>query len=265
MLCTTQAITVIGASDRRNYFPFSQEFVMRITRRFLLAVIAIVLSVSGSNAAQGALINAANGKSIIGGTGDIGGGAYNVPSTFSADNITDGQNATPDNDTGTITEPGQDGSYWLGTQGESTGYLVIDLGTTFTIDQIVLFNTSNWGFQDSGTGNFTVKASNSITNLGALGDDLSGTIVTLASGTLSAQSPVTLVPQSFASADNVNAYRYIRFDALSIAVNGTPQRVGLNELRLLGTEFVPEPTSTSLMIIGIFGVIAARRRSKQCG
>jgi hypothetical protein len=244
-----------------NFCPLCfRSLIMSFTRCFLLASVTFVLTTLGSNSVQAALVNIANGKPVIGSTNDINGNAYNsTAGDFDLSNVTDGQTASPDNNTGTITETFANDGYWLGPNLASTAYFVLDLGAAYRIDQIVLFNTSNGSPQERGTGNFTVKASNSITNVGALGDDLSGTIVTLASGTLAPENntPTTVVPQSFLSADTATAYRYIRFDALSISALDGANGVGLNEIRLF--EAVPEPASLILLLIGCCAVVGARR------
>src|SRR2546421_9385101 len=90
--------------------------------RTLLAV-AIVLAILQATAT--AAINIANLKPVIGGSGDYPGVPFNFgnPSSYpyQSYNVTDGQNAAdPNNNSGGITEPNQDGSYWLGNS--NTGY-----------------------------------------------------------------------------------------------------------------------------------------------
>lgn len=267
---TSRVIPAVGVLDPQNYFPLSQESTMRVTHCFLLASIALGSPVLGSSNVQGAAVNVANLKPIIGGSNNLEGGAYSsTTSNFSTDNVTDGQTATPDNNTGSITEVFANDGYWLGpakpvSQALPPSFFVLDLGSAFAIDQIVLFNTSNGAPQERGTGDFTVKASNSIaTNATpALGNDLSGTIVTLVSSTLLAENnpPTAVVAQSFASADNVNTFRYIRFDALTVAALAGANGAGLNEIRLIS---IPEPGSISLFILGFFGVAGAKRAAKR--
>jgi hypothetical protein len=141
-------------------------------------------------------------------------GAY--PGPFPASSILDHQ-------TGTITEPAQDGSYWLNSDnGPANAYIVIDLGAGFQLASFDLFNTHNANFGDRGTGSFSIQASNSIApGVGSSsGSDLSGTIVTLVSGTLLAANPSPLsgplVAQTFLSS-NSGTFRYIRFSPQSVA------------------------------------------------
>jgi hypothetical protein len=235
---------------------------MRRTQLFLASCVSLVLAAQSLHTACAAIINLANLAPVIGGNSDYPSGDFNSGGTFATHGVTDGQNAIPDNHTGTIIEASQDGSFWLGRQGVSTGYWVIDLGAAYRIGEIVLFNTSNGPFGDRGTGDFTVKGSNSITDLGGtLGFDISGTIHTLASGTLVAHTPsavTPIVPQSFPSLD-ITAVQYIRFDALSIASIAGPQGTGLNEMRLF-LSTVPEPSTLVLLGLGGVGLAVKRRR-----
>jgi hypothetical protein len=209
-----------------------------------------------------AIVNVANSAPIIGGTNNLEGGAFNsTTSNFSVDNVTDGQNASPNNDTGTITEAFADDSYWLGPQkvGSSipTTYFVIDLGTPSFITQFDLFNTSNGHARDRGTGQFTIKGSNSVTNVGALGMDLSGTITTLVSGTLlvgnhTATPGQQLIVDQVFLPSSFGYFRYLRFDALTaLSPDGSNNGAGLAEMRV----YAPEPVGASGMLaIGLAGM-----------
>ena len=143
-------------------------------------------------------------------------GAY--PGPFPAASILDHQ-------TGIITEPSQDGSYWLNSDGgPANAYVVIDLGPSgFHLASFDLFNTHNANFGDRGTGNFSIEASNSIAPGTGVGSDLSGPIVTLVSGTLLAANPSAgpLVAQTFLSSDS-GSYRYIRFSPDTVASFNSP-------------------------------------------
>ena len=261
---TTRITAVAGSLSPRNSCPLSKESVMRVTYRSFLASLAIVAVLQGSNRAHAVVINIANGKPVIGGS--VAYANKNFDSNvgdFNTENVTDGQGAVGNNDTGVLIENAADDSYWLGADQATTGYFVIDLGAAYTIGEIVLFNTSNGANQERGTGNFTVKASTSITNINAtLGDDLSGTIVTLVNNSLAAEAnpPNTVTPQSFLSADTTTAYRYIRFDATSVNTIGADNGVGLAEIRIFA---IPEPTSISLLLLGFCGIATAQRMSKR--
>ena len=228
-----------------------------------IAVLSCVLIVaSGASETSAAIINVANGKPIIGGNSDYSAGDFNSGGTFGTFNVTDGQNALPDNNTGTLTEVHADGSYWLGRQSATTGYFVLDLQSPFKIGEFQIFNTSNGTPNDRGTGQFTIKASQTVTNLGGtLGFDLSGTVVTLASGTLTTHvSPGLIVGDMFISSDMGTDFRYIRFDVLSIS-SGRTQGFGLNELRIFAAPPVPEPSTLALLGLGAISLaIKVRRR-----
>jgi len=217
------------------------------------------------------MINIANLAPIIGGNGAYD-GDYTTTNTYSVTHVTNGQNAAPDNNTGSITEPSQDGSFWLGPNAATTSYFVLDLGTAQTIGSFQLFNTRNGPYDDRGTGSFQITGANSVTNLGATGSDVVGGTV-LASGTLTAQTypgawgsqgNTPLVPDVFASNDVQNSYRYLRFDALSIGAAADKgfglAGVGLNEFRAFAPAPVPEPASFALFGLGAVGLFAVSRR-----
>jgi hypothetical protein len=225
-----------------------------------------------------AAINIANGAPVIGGGGDYPGNPFNTGGIYGTPNVTDGQNAAdPFNNSGTITEPGQDGSYWLGPGYTNTGYFVLDLEASYSIGQIELFNTRNGPYEDRGTGNFSISASNLI-QLGPpnTGFDLLGG-VQIASGTLTAQtySPggfngqgnTLLIPDT-ATASIPGPFRYIRFDALSIGatnrfgvgLNG----VGLNEIRIFEGTLVGTPEPGVVVVFGLVGGLGWLVRRRLC-
>lgn len=193
--------------------------------------------------------------------GNVIGFLGNYSGLFPASSILDHQS-------GTITEPTQDGSYWLNSDnGPANAYVVIDLGTGFHLGSFDLFNTHNANFGDRGTGAFSIEASNSIGPGVGSGSNLSGTIVTLVSGTLVA-APVSLplVAQTFLSSDP-GSYRYIRFSPHTVAVSGTSccgsNNYGLNELRAFDAPAsgVPEPASMALLGGGILVLGLLRKRT----
>src|ERR1043165_753790 len=94
----------------------------------LLCAAILALAIQGTASAA---INIANGAPIIGGSGDYPDLPFNSGS-YASYNVTDGQNAVdPGNNIGPISEPGQDGSFWLGWERSSTGYFVLDFGFSY--------------------------------------------------------------------------------------------------------------------------------------
>lgn len=177
---------------------------------------------------------------------------------YAADNILDQQ-------TGAIDETGQDGSYWLNPDfGSSPGTISIDLGSQYRLGSFQLFNTHNAFYNDRGTGNFVIWASN---------DSTFATFTTVASGTLVAEAQGTpLTAQAFSSSSNA-LFQYIQFRATSVAAqtnsgNGCcgSTNYGLNELRVFDAPLiqggVPEPTQWALMIGGFAAVGAVSRRRR---
>jgi hypothetical protein len=223
----------------------------------------LVLSCAG---VADAAINIAHNKPIIGGSGDYPNGPFNS-GAFPAYSVTDGFGATPDNDVGQIWEYNGIG-YWLGTAGPSTGYFVLDLGTPYNIGLIELFNTHNGPYQDRGTGDFKITASNSIVDMGGSNFDLVSP-VQIASGTLAPQTDgVYLVPSAY-TASSAGPFRYLRFDALSIGAHGTYgfNGVGLNEMRVFeALAAVPEPgVSLIFALVGGIGCLMRRHLHKFLG
>ena len=187
-------------------------------------------------------------------------GEYN--SLFPASSILDHQ-------TGTINEPAQDGSYWLNSDnGPANAYIVIDLGAAFHLGSFDLFNTHNAFYNDRGTGAFSIEASNSIAPGSGTGSDLSGSIVTLVSGTLlsASLSSDPLLDQTFVSSDP-GSYRYIRFSPHTVAASGQPccgtNVYGLNELRAFDAPAsgVPEPGSIAFLGGGLVVLGMLRKRT----
>lgn len=175
-----------------------------------------------------------------------------------------------DNQSGAITETNQvgndtDGGYWLNpNNGTADAWITIDLGAAYVIDFVELFNTHNAQYFDRGTGDFRILASNSVIQVGNMGFDLAGTETVLIDSTLLAQGGVqagVLDGQNFAVADT-NAFRYIQFNADSVAVGGNPccgtNVYGLNEIRITA---VPEPTTLAIFALAIMG-LASRRFKK---
>jgi hypothetical protein len=225
-----------------------------------LQLLHIVLVTAMVGALQGtavAAINIANGAPIIGGSGDYSGFPFNSGSSqFPSSAVTDGYLATPDNDTGSITEVYGAG-YWLGHNLQNTGYFVLDLGSPYSIGQIELFNTRNGSYGDRGTGSFTISASNSIApGPPSTGMDLVSP-VQIVSGTLSVPPTQILIGDSF-TASNPGPFQYLRFDALSIGANPFPfglNGVGLNEIRVFQAPLTAVPEPTALVIGGAIGAI----------
>jgi hypothetical protein len=236
--------------------------------RMLTILAGLMIVVASASSVQAVVVNIANGAPIIGGTNDLNGQPYNYANPFDdfiTSNVTDGANTSPNNNTGTVTEDFADDSYWLGPGGANTpAYFVLDLGASARIASIDLFNTSNGSARERGTAGFTIKASNTITNVGAFGDDLSGTIVTLVSGTLApgnhSASPgqEAITAQPFLSSDTLTAYRYIRFDAITSGGAAGNNGSGLNEIRIFE---VPEPTSLSLLAMGSLAILRRKRHA----
>ena len=186
--------------------------------------------------------------SVIGGSGAWQNGAFNA-GQFNAGNVADFQ-------TGDILEPDQaendaNGGFWLGREQTPNENFVLDLGQGYQIGTIELYNTHNAQFNDRGTADFTIDASN---------DPAFGTFTTIASGTLNqtfmADDPIDA--QTVASTDTATAYRYLRFTANTfVPPVGGFGGAGLNEIRVFQ---VPEPASLGMLGAAALGLLARRRR-----
>jgi len=220
----------------------------------------VAMVVPSAQAVQIALTPA----NVIGGSGSYNFVNYNV-GQFQAGNILDKQ-------TGVMGEANQlpgdaEGGFWINSDGgPANAYIVIDLGQAYQLSDIELFNTHNAQFNDRGTGAFNITAGNAVTNLGAAGFDLSGPTAVLVAGVLTpeVQANDPLNAQAFDVAD-ANAYRYIRFNPLTVAAgNGVPccgaNVYGLNEIRLFGG-VIPEPSVVLLSLLGAGSLVLRRRRA----
>lgn len=169
-----------------------------------------------------------------------------------------------DQQTGPIIE-GFGSGYWLNPDnGPANAFITVDLGQVTNLSSVVLFNVHNGDYNDRGTGNFTIKASNAVTDLGGGNFGLVGG-ATIVTGTLAPESSASasLTPQSFAA---LGAYRYLSFNPTSVSVSGSPccgaNVYGLDELRVFSSP-TPEPAAWALMLLGFGGLGASLRARRQ--
>src|ERR1700730_7579059 len=131
--------------------------------------------------------------SVIGGSGSWSASPWNS-GPYDATRVADDQGAS-----GSIDESSP-GNYWLGKQGDAQEYFVLDLGATFNLSSVVLYNTHNQANNDRSTGDFqiyvdTAVSPNTSSETGAGGMDLANPTLSL-SGTLNFPSnPIS--PQTF--------------------------------------------------------------------
>ena len=181
-------------------------------------------------------------SSVIGGSGSLNDGGSQWDSTdvsqgegFNGSNITDGDKS----------EDGIDSMWLVNAGGIDPAYLVIDLGDTYDIDEIKLFNAHNRNANNFGTDDFRIDASNAVVDTGSPADfDLSGTVETILTGNLSdtsGEDPISTA-DSFTSITphSEGSVRYLKFVALS-GIYGNNDLRGLNEIEVFidtdATEF----------------------------
>jgi hypothetical protein len=223
-------------------------------------LISVVLLAAVCSAGQ---VSGLGPSSVIGGSASYG---TSAPQPWNGGSFPTGR--VLDQQTGAVGD-GSYTNYWLGANGDSAAYFVIDLGAVYHITSFDIFNTHNniWG--DRGTGGFTITAGNTVTDTGGGNFNLSGTTEQILGGTLTAaptSDPITA--QHFGVSDPGN-YRYVRFNVTSLAAACTnssspcppaPLGAGLSELRVSGDTPTPEPTSAAVVACALIWLSAARRR-----
>lgn len=175
-----------------------------------------------------AVSNLALGRTVINGSGSYPSVGFNVvggSGDFTASNVTDGSASDV-----------FAGSYWLGREGVTNEYFILDLGNPVAIDQVLLRNTHNWQFNDRGTANFRLFAASEVDGSNQLVSPVQVLNSTLTTRTIAAPTPPgSPVPgDSFTSVNGLTPVtaRYLKFETLtsSYAAN-----VGLNEIEVFGT------------------------------
>lgn len=212
---------------------------MRSMFNRLTVILGLMLAVLPAAAQQIVL----NSGSVIGGGPSYDGGTFNsgfAPATRAVDEQTGAINI----------ETEARNNYWLGPDGVTTSYFVLDLGAAFKLGQIDLFNTHNWESLDRSTNAFQIAASNNVSFVNAtLGFNVvSG--VSILSGTLPFTTAAAPPANTFTSSNGLTsgdvAYRYISFTFSSyVGVdNSAGQGGGLHEIRITA---IPEPGTTAFL------------------
>jgi hypothetical protein len=169
----------------------------------------------------GNVFNLAYGRPVIDGSSAYNGAPFNS-GDYPASRVTDGIASD------TITNGS---SYWLGTDGDPTEYVTVDLGSSQSIGSITLRNTHNQVANDRGTRTFEIWASNSVDGGNHLVDPvriLQGTLTTSRGPNDDAMVPL----DTFNAYNGLSSgtYRYLRVNTLSSSFNGN--HVGLNEIQV---------------------------------
>lgn len=230
-----------------------------INKKFLIGLVASSITLIGyANTASAAMLTLAPSNVIGGSALDDSGTAFNSGQV----------NATMifDQQSGTINEiPYGQTHYWLSQSSHANAYIVIDLGAQYTLNQIDLYNTHNWYYNDRGTGQFKIDGANAVTDTGNItGYDIFGATSTILTGALNAQNGDSLINQSF-SVSNTGNYRYLKFTALSVAAIHPISSLayGLNEMKVYASA-APVPTLPAIWLIGsgLVGLFGFNKRQK---
>lgn len=163
--------------------------------------------------------NRAEGKPIIDGSGAFPADPF-LGGSFPASNVTNGS----------FGEGG--GDFWLGREGIPAEHFTLDLQEVMSIAEITLRNTHNRQFNDRGTRDFRILASDEVDGSNQLVNPQVILEGRLPNNAGFSDAP----PTTFTAANGLTATdaRYLRFESLSAHYEGF--NTGLNEIEVYNTE-----------------------------
>ena len=216
--------------------------------RYAIALICFVVmvAVSSMSPARADQIELSP-DSVIGGTGswnnpqpndwDVG----QFAAIYVADNQFEDEIEEPD-------QSGEDdnGGFWLGKEGDEEESFVLDLGQSYTIDEIQLYNTHNATFDDRATFGYEIYGSNEVTDFEVVDDELGVGGDDLIDPQLMSEGELELVyfdedpiPPQAAPIANSGPFRYLRFSTLGPFHEDdivlAQRSVGINEIKVFGS------------------------------
>ena len=173
--------------------------------------------------------------------------------SYTLSNLTNGVGLTPSIST-TATHSTFFGDMWMNNSGGTVGNLTFDLGGTYSLSGISIWNYDYDDSQDRGVKDFTLESSS---------DGISFTSL-LGTTTLSIAQylPITNEPAQIFALGNTTA-SHVRLNYLNNY--GDPALTGLSEVQFVGATAIPEPSTIAMFGIGagVMGLVSIRRRRRE--
>ena len=159
--------------------------------------------------------------------------------SYTLSNLTNGVGLTPSIST-TATHSTLFGDMWMNNSGGTVGNLIFDLGGTYSLSDIAIWQYDSDGVQDRGVKDFTLEFSS---------DGISFTSL-LGTTTLSIAQylPITNEPAQIFALGNTTA-SHVRLNYLNNY--GDPVFTGLSEVQFVGATAIPEPSTIVMFGIGL--------------
>lgn len=159
--------------------------------------------------------------------------------SYTLSNLTNGVGLTPSIST-TATHSIFFGDMWLNSSGGTVGNLIFDLGGTYSLSDIAIWQYDSDDEQDRGVKDFTLEFSS---------DGMSFTSL-LGTTTLSIAQylPITNEPAQIFALGNTTA-SHVRLNYLNNY--GDPVFTGLSEVQFVGATPIPEPSTIVMFGIGL--------------
>ena len=179
-----------------------------------------------------------------------GGITATAGSTFNASGLFDASNTLD----GLTNEGNRDahlGTHWIAAEGVFTESITFALGSTYTLAEMQILNTSNTNWNDSETDTFTIAYSTDGTNFGAPSAAIALQDFDLGFQTVPLSGTASHVRLTVSNSQVVDG------NQLGADPPAVEARVGLNEVRF---SQIPEPGAVVLGCVGFLLMLRRRRR-----